>query len=182
MLTQPNPGTTGADNKKEVLEYLMKRFGDRVFKLAYYYVRDRYHAEDIAQEVFCKVYEKLDSFRGDSSYYTWIYRITVNKCRDFLASSSFKRLLPWGDLSVVEKQRNQVDTNRLLEQVEGGELFSRVMDLPTRYRMVVVLYYFEQMTTVEIAEVLGLKESTVRTRLCRAREMLKKTLAGEEYI
>jgi len=182
MLTQRNHGTTEADNKKEVLEYLMKRFGDRVFKLAYYCVRDRYHAEDIAQEVFCKVYEKLDSFRGDSSYYTWIYRITVNKCRDFLASSSFKRLLPWGDLSEVENQRKQADTNRLLEQVEGGELFSKVMDLPTKYRMVVVLYYFEQMTTVEIAEVLSLKESTVRTRLCRAREMLKKTLAGEEYV
>ena len=99
-----------------------------------------------------------------------------------LASSSFKRLLPWGDLSVVEKQRKQADTNRLLEQVEGGELFSRVMDLPTRYRMVVVLYYFEQMTTVEIEVVLGLNESTVSTRLCWAWEIVKKTLAGEEYI
>ena len=54
------------------------------------------------------------------------------------------------------------------------------MDLPTKYRMVVVLYYFEQMTTVEIADVL-FKESTVRTRLCKT-EMLKKTLAGEEYV
>ena len=182
MLTQPSPGTTESDNKKEVLEYLMKRFGNKVLKLSYYYVRDRYLAEDIAQEVFCKVYEKLDSFRGDSSYYTWIYRITVNKCCDFLTSASFKRLLPWGDLSTIERQRRQADTNRLLEQVEGGELFSKVMDLPIKYRMAVVLYYFEQMTTVEIAEVLGLKESTVRTRLCRAREMLKKTLAGEENV
>ena len=182
MLARQNPGSPGMDNRKEILEYLMKRFGDKVLKLSYYYVRDRHQAEDIAQDVFCKVYEKLDSFRGGSSYYTWIYKITVNKCRDYLASSSFKRLLPWGNLSGMYNQKRLTDTNRLLERVEGGELFSKVMDLPTKYRMVVVLYYFEGMTTVEIATVLSLKESTVRTRLCRAREMLKKTLAGEEYV
>lgn len=182
MLTKPDHDTTGTDNRKEVLEYLMKRFGDKVQKLAYYYVRDRYQAEDIAQEVFCKIYEKLDCFRGDSSYYTWIYRITINKCRDFLASSSFKRLLLMGNPSEMERQRKLADTNRLLEQVEGGELFSKVMDLPTKYRIVIVLYYFEDMTTVEIARILNLKESTVRTRLCRAREKLKKTLAGEEFL
>ncbi|HOO13251.1 MAG TPA: sigma-70 family RNA polymerase sigma factor, partial [Bacillota bacterium] len=88
----------------------------------------------------------------------------------------------WGNLSGMYNQRRLIDTNRLFERIEGGELFSKVMDLPTKYRMVVVLYYFEGMTTVEIAAVLSLKESTVRTRLCRAREMLKKTLAGEEYV
>jgi RNA polymerase sigma-70 factor (ECF subfamily) len=179
MLAKVSPGHVGCDNKSETLEYLMKRFGDKVLKLAYYYVRDRYMAEDIAQDVFCKVYEKLDSFRGDSSYYTWIYRITVNKCRDYLTSSSFRRLYFWNDIGKVDRLKIRSELNRMFEEAEGGELFSKVMDLPTKYRMVVVLYYFEELTTVEIANVLNLKESTVRTRLCRAREMLKKTLAKE---
>lgn len=179
MLTVPSPGPAGVDKKKETLEYLMKRLGKKVLKLAYYYVRDMYQAEDIAQEVFCKVYEKLDDFRGDSSYYTWIYKITVNKCRDYLTSSSFKKLCFWGNMNKMSDLKRQSDTNRIFEQIEGGDLFSKVMDLPAKYRLVIVLYYFEELTTVEIAEILKLKESTVRTRLCRAREKLKKDLVEE---
>jgi len=169
-------------NKSEALEYLMKRFGDKVIRLAYYYVRDRHQAEDIAQEVFCKVYEKLDDFRGDSSYFTWIYRITVNRCRDYLTSSAFKKLLLWDNIGSLEKLRDKSDTNRLFEEVEGGEIFSKVMDLPTKYREVIVLYYFEGFTTVEISEILDLKESTVRTRLCRARDQLRRILTEEALV
>jgi len=171
-----------ANNKNEALEYLMKRFGDKVLKLAYYYVRDRFHAEDIAQEVFCKVYENLDKFRGDSSYYTWIYRITVNKCKDYLSLASFKKLLFWDNIKKLDVLNNQANTNKLFEEVEGGEVFSKVMDLPTKYRIVVVLYYFEGLNTVEIAEILDIKESTVRTRLCRARDKLKKILTEEALV
>ncbi|SHJ81430.1 sigma-70 family RNA polymerase sigma factor [Paramaledivibacter caminithermalis] len=182
MIVKSKPQISENHNKNEALEYLMKRFGDKIIKLAYYYVRDRYQAEDIAQEVFCKVYENLDDFRGDSSYYTWIYKITVNKCRDYLASAKFKKLLFWDNIKKLDSLNNQSDVNRLFEEAEGGEVFSKVMDLPTKYRMVVVLYYFEEFTTVEIAGILNLKESTVRTRLCRAREKLKNILAEEAII
>lgn len=168
------------EEKADLLEYLMRRFGDRVLRLAYYYVRDRYLAEDIAQEVFCRVYRSLDRFREESSYYTWIYRITVNLCRDYLSSAWFKRRVPW------ENTRNFIQScdtaNRLFRKVEEGDLFQKVMDLPTKYRMVLVLYYFEEMSTREIARVLNVRESTVRTRLCRARERLKGLLSREEYM
>ncbi|SCG82579.1 RNA polymerase sigma-H factor Sigma-30 [Proteiniborus sp. DW1] len=175
MLSEPQK----INSKKETLEYLMKRFGHKVLKLAYYYVRDRYQAEDIAQEVFCKVYEGLDNFRGESSYYTWIYRITVNKCRDYLTSSSFKRLFFWDNIKKLDSIKRQNYTTRLFEEIEGGEIFKKVMDLPTKYRIVIVLYYLEGLNTKEIAQVLNLKESTVRTRLCRARDKLKEILAEE---
>jgi RNA polymerase sigma-70 factor (ECF subfamily) len=182
MLAKQGPQLFENVNRSEALEYLMKRFGDKVIRLAYYYVRDRHQAEDIAQEVFSKVYEKLDSFRGDSSYFTWIYRITVNRCRDYLTSAAFKKLFLWDNISSLEKLKAQSDANRLFEEVEGGEVFSKVMDLPIRYRVVVVLYYFEGFTTVEISEILKLKESTVRTRLCRARDQLRRILAEEVLI
>ncbi len=162
------------------LEYLMRRFGKQVIKLAYYHLRDRHLAEDIAQEVFCRVYQNLSTFRHDSSYYTWIYRITVNLCRDYLRSAYSRRVLALDNTKVLESGEDPID--RLLERIEGGEVFQRVMDLPIKYRMIIVLYYFEEMSTVEISKILGIRKSTVRTRLCRARKMLKDVLSREAGI
>jgi RNA polymerase sigma-70 factor (ECF subfamily) len=164
-----------ADAKADMLDYLVRRFGDRVIKLAYYHVRDRHLAEDICQEVFCRVYKNLDRFRGDSAYYTWIYRITVNLCRDYRASAYFRRVLPVR----MEQEVAAAAETRMLEAAEGGEVFSKVMDLPANLRTVIALYYFEGMKTPEIAQALGISEENVRTRLCRGRDMLKEKLAQE---
>jgi RNA polymerase sigma-70 factor (ECF subfamily) len=166
------------DSRSEQLEYLMRRFGDKVLKLAYYHIRDRHQAEDIVQEVFCRVYKNLDKFRGESSYYTWIYRITVNVCRDYIRSAYFRRILPWGDPGYTDILKKSEE--RMFEAVEGGEVFQRVMDLPLKYRSVIVLYYFEDLKTNEIAEVLKIRENTVRTRLCRGRKILQDLLSREE--
>ncbi|NLC76298.1 MAG: sigma-70 family RNA polymerase sigma factor [Clostridia bacterium] len=166
------------DSRSEQLEYLMRRFRHKVLKIAYYHVRDRYQAEDIAQEVFFRVYQKLDSFRGDSSYYTWIYRITVNLCKDYLRSAYFRRMIPWGEFRLVDnlKQREE----RMFQRVEGGEIFQKVMALPLKYRTVTALYYFEEMSTAEIAEILHVKENVVRTRLHRARKILREIFTRGE--
>lgn len=163
------------DERSARLEYLMRRFGDQVLRLAYYYLRDRHLAEDIAQEVFYRVYRKMDDFRHEASYFTWIHRITVNICRDYLRSNTFRRLVPWGDMHSLESIGGK--TERLLEAVEGGEAFQKVMDLPVKYRVVVALHYFHDLSTAQIAEVTGMREGTVRVYLSRARQMLKKSLA-----
>lgn len=178
MATNTKRNVPATESRSELLDYLMRRFGDKVLKLAYYHVRDRHQAEDIAQEVFCRVFENLDKFRRDSSYYTWIYRITVNLCRDYTASAYFRRILPWGNTKNMSSMAKI--NERLFEAVEGGEVFQKVMDLPLKYRTVLALYYFEEMTTPEIAKVLKIRESTVRTRLCRGRNMLKEVLSREE--
>lgn len=157
----------------DTLEDLIRRFGDRVVKIAYYHVRDRFLAEDIAQEVFCRVYRNLSRFRGDSAYFTWIYRITVNLCRDYAASAGFKRILPSRG---IENRACADEEKRMFEEAEGGEIFAQVMGLPAKYRTVISLYYFEDMKTSEIAKTLGISEANVRARLCRGREMLKKAL------
>lgn len=161
----------------ETLDYLIKRFGDQVMKLAYYYMRDRYLAEDIYQEVFYRVYINLSKFRRDSSYFTWIYRITVNLCQDYKASAYFRRMLPWYNMEL--KSADSAET-KLFEEAEGGEVFTKVMELPQKNRVVIALYYFDELKTPEIAKRLGIKETTVRARLSRGREMLKTILAGEE--
>jgi RNA polymerase sigma-70 factor (ECF subfamily) len=158
----------------ETLDYLMRRFGDQVMRLAYYHVRDKFIAEDIFQEVFYRVYLNLDKFRRDSSYFTWIYRITVNLCQDYKASAYFRRMLPWYNM----EQKPPADA-QMFESAEGGEILAKVMELPQNYRTVIALYYFDELTSPEIAARLGIKESAVRTRLSRGRDMLRSLLAGE---
>jgi RNA polymerase sigma-70 factor (ECF subfamily) len=155
------------------IEDLVRQYSEPVKRFAYYHVRDRYLAEDIAQEVFCRVYRSLQKFRGDSAVSTWIYRITVNVCRDAVASAGFRRMLPWrgADFSAAEE-------TRMFEEVEGGEVFRSVMELPKMYRTVISLYYFEDLATPGIAKALGISEEAVRARLCRGRTMLRKSLEG----
>jgi RNA polymerase sigma-70 factor (ECF subfamily) len=166
------------DWKSAHLEYLMKRFGKKVLKLAYYHLRDHHRAEDVAQEVFWQVYLNLDRFREESSYYTWIYRITVNLCKDYLRSAYLRRMLPWSNYAYLESLK--MADQRMFEAAEGGEIFRKVMDLPLKYRTVIALYYFEEMSTKEISRILNLRENTVRTRLCRARKILHDLLSWED--
>jgi RNA polymerase sigma-70 factor (ECF subfamily) len=173
-ITEPNNGPQKAP-ASETLDYLMRRFGDQVMRLAYYHVRDRFLAEDIFQEVFCRVYLNLDKFRKDSSYFTWIYRITVNLCRDYKASAYFRRMLPWYNL---ETKMPPADAG-MFESAEGGEIFARVMELPQKYRTVIALFYFDGLKTPEIAARLGINESAVRTRLSRGRDMLRDRIDAE---
>ncbi len=172
MVLQPEKIKT-ACNAEETLDYLVRRFGPQVVRLAYYHLRDRYLAEDISQEVFCRAYKNLDKFRNESSYYTWLYRITVNLCRDMKTSAYFRHMLP---LRSAEEKEQAQD----YEQKQGGEVFSAVMELPEKYRTVISLYYFDDMPTPEIARTLGLKEATVRTRLTRARELLRTAFSEEK--
>jgi RNA polymerase sigma-70 factor (ECF subfamily) len=163
-----------ADNHSQQLEYLMRRFGDQVLQLAYYYVQDRQLAEDISQEVFCRVFLNLDRFRQESSYYTWIYRITVNLCRDYLRSAAFRRLIPWGDTHSLEKIGCQ--SKPATFAVENGEVWQQVMALPVRYRIVIALFYFYDLPVKDIASITGMKEGTVRVNLSRGRKQLRENL------
>ena len=159
------------DGKEQLLDYLMRRFSASVVKIAYYHLRDRHLAEDIMQEVFCRVFKNMDSFRRESSYYTWIYRITVNLCSDYKKSAYNRRI------SLKDTLDGPYESEaRLFEEAEGGEVFSCVMDLPLKYRTVMALHYFEDMPTPEVARMLKISESAVRTRLHRGRNLLKDVL------
>jgi RNA polymerase sigma-70 factor (ECF subfamily) len=166
--------TSVQDDRSQKLEYLMQRFGDQVLKLAYYYVRDCHWAEDIAQEVFCRVYQNLDRFRQESSYFTWIHRITVNLCRDHLRSAAFRRLIPWGDTYSLEQVGTWSEPRT--GELESSEIWREVMKLPVKYRVVLALHYFHDLSTRQISAITGMKEGTVRVNLSRARNRLKKNL------
>jgi RNA polymerase sigma-70 factor (ECF subfamily) len=170
-------------DRTAALEQLMQEYGTKVVHLAYYHLKDRHLAEDVAQEVFIKAFKHWDSFRGESSIYTWLYKITVNLCRDKARSAWWRRLVP----SEEPRENTASGLESLTPPEESPEeaavqgdqrdaLMKHVMQLSESYREVVVLYYYQDLSTVEIAEVTGQNENTIKTRLFRARAMLKELL------
>lgn len=156
------------------LEYLMRRYGDQVLRLAYSYLKDVEEAKDAAQEVFLRVFLSLPKFRKQEMPYTWIYRVTVNLCRDRLRK---KKHFLWQFLEDDSGLVSSLNTeDQALAKLEEKEIFMAVMSLPEKYREVIFLYYLYQFNINQIAEITGAGKALVKTRLHRARKKLKKLL------
>lgn len=156
----------------------MRRFGDKVLYLAYSYLHDRYLAEDVAQEVFIRVYTNLDKFQGRSSIYTWIYHITVNLCRDHLRAQSRRRLEPGRLLDVAAPDVESI----ALANLQYRELWQAILGLPVAYREVIWLHYYDQLSLKDIASILDISLATVKIRLYRARRQLQQVLKAGDRV
>lgn len=162
-------------DKEIVIEQLMVLYAENVYLLAYSFVKDKGLAEDISQEVFLKVYKYLDRFRGESALKSWIYRITVNTCKDFLKKKSLKQLLLKN--SFFENFKKTESTEASFLKVDRNEqLLQTILTLPTKYREVIVLHYFYDLKINELSSVLGLNKNTVKTRLSRGRSLLRREM------
>lgn len=157
------------------LESMMRTYGNDVLRTAYMYVKDIHTAEDIFQEVFIKADRNKESFRGESSVKTWLIRITVNACKDYLKSAYNRRVTP-----LQEFQENALMSENDFDGIERKEtqqeVRNAVMSLPETHRDVVLCVYFQGMTVPEAAKALGLAEGTVKSRLSRAKDKLKQLL------
>lgn len=142
------------------------------------YVKDRHAAEDIAQEVFVRVYDHLDSFRQDSSYRTWIMRIAINAAKDYLRAAA-RRTVPVDDLSYVPG--GETPEGNLVKRQDQSSLWQAVMDLPEIYREAVWLFYAQEFSVEEIANVTQVTAASVKTRLHRGRELLRRAVERGDY-
>lgn len=167
-------------DQENVMMQIMDRYGREIVWLAYSYVKDSATAEDLAQDVFIKCYEKLPEFRAESSLKTWLFRVTINRCKDYLKSASFRRIIP----SVIEEhlfKRNVSSPEKMaIERDESSILTERVLSLPPKYREVIILHYFEELKTKEVAQLLREKEGTIKTRLRKARNLLRAEYETDE--
>ena len=164
--------------EKPSLEYLMRTYGNDVLRMAYSYVKDYDTAEDIFQEVFIKVNANLESFRGESSLKTWLLRITVNACKDYLKSAYSRRVTMFAEEE--EENISVADTTEEVERKQDGEQIRKaLLLLPEKYREVLVCLYFEERSVAETAKALGLSEGTVKSRLSRARDKFRVILERE---
>lgn len=163
-----------------LLKNLMTEHGTELKRIAYLYVKDYSLAEDIIQEVFISCYHHLNTFRQESSYKTWLIRITVNKSKDMLRKWSFRNLIPKNDIEPTMFEINTPETNTV-NVAEKKELIRNVMKLPIKLREVIILFYYKELSVQEMSEVLQLSESTIKTRLFRARGKLKLSLERSRF-
>ncbi len=160
-------------NKEAVLETIMDEYGESVVWLAFSYLKDKGKAEDIAQEVFITCYTKLDTFNMEASLKSWVLTITANKCKDILKSWGYRNIIFAQSLLSTFKQHASEPDMVLIGSEENKELALNILKLPTKYREVIFLHYFEDLKVQEISELLSIKENSVKTRLRRARMLLK---------
>ena len=156
------------------LEELVARYQTSLYRTCCLYLGDAALAEDAVQETFLKAYRALPRFRGESSEKTWLMRIAVNTCRDAMRSGWFRHT----DRRVTPDMLPEAAA-----PAEAGDdaLLAEVMNLPAKQREVVLLYYYQDMDTHEIAKALGIAHSSVSGRLRSARARLRAVLEGRDY-
>jgi len=159
----------------EKIEKLIDLYGNDVLRIANMYTKNLTIAEDIFQEVFLKVTKKLYLFRNESSEKTWIIRITINTCKDYLKNSWQTKVFPSEKVSEQINDLTNPD-DEILSTESSQLILNEIFNLPIIYKDVILLYYYKSFSTSEIAKILAIPEATVRIRMKRAREILKEKL------
>lgn len=161
----------------EAITWLYREFGPVLFSVCRRYSDSQESAEDLFQEGFLKILDKLGSFRGESGIKTWMYRVMCNYCINELRRPLNK--IKWADVDELEHQAEAVAEPDDLISVDT--LMALIQQLPTGYRLVLNMYAIEEKSHAEIAELLGISEVSSRTQLFKARRMLKKLMEEKGY-
>ena len=151
-----------ADVSKQMI---VEKYFDTVYRLALSQTRDKSKADDVLQEVFLRYIKSDKQFESEEHIKAWLIRVTVNCCKSVFADLWFKRTQPLTEDLVFEtKEQNYV--------------YQTVAKLPLKYRTVIHLFYYEDLSIKQISDYLKIKEATVKSQLHRGREMLKSMLGG----
>lgn len=167
-------------DKYIVLCEIMDQHGQAIQQLVFTYVKDYATAEDLTQEVFLKAFNKLHTFKQFASMKTWLYRIAINHCKDYLKSWHHRNTLLNTELIEQIKEPTPAADEKLIKQNENQRLVSAVLKLSLKYREAVYLYYYEELTTKEISSLTNENENTIKSRLLRAKQIIKRELQGGE--
>ena len=156
----------GPDNDREaVIRRMIGEHQTALLRLCYLYLHDVQLAEDAVQEIFVRVWRKLDSYHEDGREKAWLYRIAINCCRDTQRTGWFRRMLPVGAPQLFPQESVTVSE-------EAIALNMAIHDLPLRMKEVILLHYYQNFTLTEIAEILAISQPAVSDRLKRARRRL----------
>lgn len=151
------------------LKNAVEIYRDMVFRLAYTYMRSAADADDVTQDVFVKLLRSEQMFESQEHLRNWLVRVTINECK-----SLFRK--PWRRVEDIEQYALSLEQ----PSSEHTELLVDVMRLPEKYRVPIVLHYYLEFSTDEIAELLKCPSATVRTRLARGRSKLRCVLEDDD--
>ncbi len=184
MIAERKHSISDARIKEPSFETLYHTYAQRILALAYRMTFNRQTAEDLTQDIFIKIYQKLGEFRGDAHIFTWIYRIAINHILNFLKKQKRERWLRILDLPIREAWQHEApiefeiadDTPSPLHQLETKEVQylvrQEILKLPPKYRAPFVLHRYEKLSHKEIADILNISVSAVETRIHRATKQL----------
>ena len=145
---------------------MIHKYFNTVYKIALSRTGSIHHAEDVVQDVFLRYLKSEKAFDSEEHLKAWLIRVTINCSKSIFLSS-------W------HKKTTELSDEITFDSPEKSEVYYATMSLPAKYRTVIHLFYYEDMSVKDIAGTLGTKESTVKSQLHRARELLKEHLKGE---
>ncbi|MEW9052606.1 MAG: sigma-70 family RNA polymerase sigma factor [Neobacillus sp.] len=167
-------------DKKMALKILMKDYGEEIKRLIYTYTKNWSSADDLSQEVFVSVYSHLDQFERKSSVRSWIYSIAINRSKDYLKSWHYRNMQLLEKLPLGKGSSTETPEHHLLMEDESREMMQKIFSLPIKYREVIILFYYKELSIKEMSDLLQLSESVIKTRLHRGREKLRLTFSEQE--
>lgn len=155
--------------------HFVETYQDMAITIAHRICNNRQDAEDVVQESFVKAYHNLHSFRGDSKFSSWLYRIVYNTA---VNQAKARIWMQNDDISLTEVQEESYfDTQKQIERMERTEMVQRVLNkMPKGEALILTLYYMEDNSVKEIAEIMGLNESNVKVKLFRARKSFREQM------
>ncbi len=160
---------------------LVHRHKDGIYRLVYRMLGGVNDVDDVAQEIFLKAYNRIRSFQCRSSFSTWLTRIALNQCINYLRNQRRVKFFPTGIFSSEDQRRPMIEPHKAAERNERFEkVYQTVNSLPPKQKAVVILYYFEEHSCEEVANILNCSVGTVKSRLFHARKTIKKNL--EPYL
>lgn len=176
------------NGEHHLFDILVQRYSNKAYQIAYGVLGHREDSEEVAQDVFIRIYKALPKFRGDSEFTTWMYRIAMNLARNkyrYNKSRGAKRKISMQATIGDDDKRTliQIPEKRLSPDDQAGldeyqrNIMREIDNLPPLYRDALVLRNIDQMSYEKIAEVLDCKLGTIKSRIARAREELRKRLA-----
>jgi len=144
-----------------LLEEAMNEYGQSILQLVYSYVRNSTVSEDLTQEIFVKFYNSLPTYSKQSSLKTWLWRIAINHCKDYLKSWYVRKMQFTEHIHTMFESSKEMIEEEMVKKEESEELVQNVMSLPLKYRELIYLHYFEGYTIKEIAELLSINSNTI---------------------
>ncbi|MDD4046966.1 MAG: sigma-70 family RNA polymerase sigma factor [Tissierellia bacterium] len=156
--------------REEAYRQLIEEYGNKLLRTCYLILNDREEAEDVVQETFIKVFNKIDTFKEKSGLYTWIYAIALNLSRDRMRTKQ----------DMLELKDEWIGNDDVESHVEINfdreQLRKEIFEMNSLYKEVLVLFYYEELSIKEISNLLNEKEGTIKSKLSRGRNMLKESL------
>ena len=152
----------------ENFPHLVQKYKDAIFRLAYSYTKNHFDADDVTQNVLVQLYKTDKAFETEAHLKNWLMCVTVNQCKNLFRA-------PWRKHENLEDYANSL----VFQEDESKDLFCTVMGLDKKYRVTLLLHYYEGYSIREIAGIMNVPEKTVSTRLARGRKILKELLTKE---